>query len=41
MAATSRCRPAMGATYPVLRTLPVLRGAGGSRMFGAAFYLLF
>ncbi len=32
---------AMGATYPSLRSLPVLRGPGGSLLFGAAFYLLF
>ena len=32
---------AMGATYPALRSLPVLRGPGGSLLYGAAFYLLF
>ncbi len=32
---------AMGATYPALRSLPVLRGPGGSLLFGGAFYLLF
>lgn len=32
---------AMGATYPALRSLPVLRGRGGSLLFGGAFYLLF
>ena len=32
---------AMGSTYPALRSLPVLRGPGGSLLFGAAFYLLF
>ena len=31
----------MGATYPALRSLPVLRGPGGSLLYGAAFYLLF
>ncbi len=32
---------AMGVTYPALRSLPVLRGPGGSLLYGAAFYLLF
>lgn len=32
---------AMGATYPALRTLPVVCGPGGSLLFGGAFYLLF
>ena len=31
----------MGAFYPALRSLPVLRGRGGSLLYGAAFYLLF